>query len=81
MNGRIKELAEESKNYAMAQLDNTGELHRYYDIYFEKFAESIIQDCIQVIHKQERIPEGFLYAKDAHTHKLAIKQHFGIDNE
>jgi hypothetical protein len=31
------------------------------------------------MHEQERIPAGFLYAKSAETHKLAIQQHFGVD--
>jgi TRAP-type C4-dicarboxylate transport system substrate-binding protein len=44
-----------------------------------KFGKLIVQDCIQVIHQQERIPKGFLYAKGVHTHKLAIKEHFGIE--
>ena len=47
----------------------------------EMLAKIIIDECIQVVHNQERIPEGFFYAKPAHVHELAIKQHFGIDNE
>jgi hypothetical protein len=46
-----------------------------------RFGRLIVQNCIEVIHKQERIPEGFFYAKPAHIVELAIKQHFGIDNE
>ncbi len=46
-----------------------------------QFGRLIVQDCIQVVHQQERIPKEFLYAKPAHIHELAIKQHFGIDNE
>jgi hypothetical protein len=47
----------------------------------EMLAKMVIQECIQVVYKQERIPAGFFYAKPAHIHELAIKQHFGIDNE
>ena len=46
-----------------------------------RFGQLIVQDCIQIVHQQERIPKGYLYAKPAHIHELAIKQHFGIDNE
>jgi hypothetical protein len=45
MNERIKELANQSQKYAIEWLDETGELHNYYDVYFEKFAELIITDC------------------------------------
>ena len=45
------------------------------------FGQLVVQDCIHVVRQQERIPVGFFYAKPAHIHELAIKQHFGIDNE
>ena len=49
MNERIQELAEQAKQYAINQLDETGELHKYYDVYFKKFAELIVQECAQVL--------------------------------
>lgn len=39
----------------------------------------IIQECVTVMHEQERIPAGFFYAKPAHIHELAIQKHFGFD--
>ena len=45
----------------------------------QKFAELIIQECIEVIMQQETKPEGFLQSKPAHVHELAIRQHFGIE--
>ena len=33
----------------------------------EMLAEMIIQECIQVVHKQERIPEGF-FMPNLHTY-------------
>jgi hypothetical protein len=57
------------------------ELDEYAQKAVMRFGQLIVQDCIQVIHKQEQIPEGFFYAKTAHIHELEIKQHFGIDNE
>ena len=42
------------------------------------FAELIIQNCINIIHEQDRIPKEFFYPKSAHQHELAIKDYFGI---
>jgi hypothetical protein len=39
----------------------------------------IIQECVTVLHEQERIPTGFFYSKGANIHELAILQHFGVD--
>jgi len=47
MNERIKELALQAKEYAINRLDETGELHKYYDVYFEKFAELIVKECLE----------------------------------
>jgi hypothetical protein len=33
-----------------------------------QFGHLIVQDCIQVVHQQDRIPKEFLYAKPAHVH-------------
>jgi len=44
----------------------------------QKFAELIVKECIAVIHEQERIPEGFLYAKNAMILSYAIQNHFGV---
>lgn len=46
--------------------------------YNEIFGRLIIYECIKVIHKQERVPEGFFYAKSANIHELKIQQHFGV---
>ena len=43
------------------------------------FGRLIIDECVKVMHKQERIPAGFLYSKSAHIHELAIRQHFGVN--
>jgi hypothetical protein len=53
----------------------------FYDMFNQKFAELIIQECVKVMHTNERIPKEFFYPKSAQIHELAIKQHFGIDNE
>ena len=48
MNERIRELADSAKEYAITRLDDTGELHKYYDVYFEKFAELIVRECANI---------------------------------
>ena len=53
----------------------------FYDMFNQRFAELVIQECINVMHTNERLPEGFLYAKCASTHESTIKQHFGIQDE
>ena len=83
MNLRIQELAVEARQYAFGEVENSQDptewSTKYYNEMFEqKFAELIVRECVGVIHQQQRTPQGFFYAKDAHTHELAIKQHFGI---
>lgn len=39
----------------------------------------IINECVKVIHKQDRIPKEFFYPKGAHIHELAIRTHFGVE--
>lgn len=39
----------------------------------------VIAECVTVIYEQERLPAGFLYAKSADMHELAIKQRFGVE--
>lgn len=53
------------------------------DVWIENYnailGRLIIQQCVTVMHEQERIPVGFLYPKSAHVHALEIKKHFGVD--
>lgn len=47
----------------------------------KKFAELIVKECIGIIHQQERVPKEFFFAKSALQHELAIKEHFGVNND
>jgi hypothetical protein len=67
MNERIKELAIEAGFYANPDVEK-----------FDKFAELIMKECIQVAHAAERKPEGFLYAKGAYILETEIYNHFGV---
>ena len=78
MNSKIKALADQAGIRPEIVVKGTSTYLR--DIpELEKFAELIIQDCIDIIHKQERIPSTHFYAKGAYTHEFAIKAHFGIE--
>lgn len=76
MNERIEELARES-GYKHPAAVGTCEDYAYFD--YKKFAELIIEECIRLIHQQDRTPSGFLYPKGANTHEIAIKTHFGVE--
>jgi len=87
MNERIRELADEAKEYAINRLDETGELHKYYDVYFEKFAELIVRECIDKIETHQ-IPVGNSAAGEMACEwtyaalkeiRDEIKQHFGVE--
>lgn len=43
-----------------------------------QYTEMIIRECIGIIHEQERLPQGFLYPKNAVTLSYAIQNHFGV---
>jgi hypothetical protein len=71
MNERIQSLAEEAE-FAYKDLHLQKEN-------FQRFAELLIRECIEVIHQAERTPQGFLYAKGANTLEVEIYKHFGIE--
>lgn len=75
MNERTDTLWENSTG-ALMPSDGFQYMATNYEL--RKFAESIVQECINIIHQQDRIPKEFFYAKDAHTHEYAIKKHFGM---
>ena len=43
-----------------------------------RFGKAIIEECIQIIHEQERIPKESLYPKPAFMMELAIREHFDL---
>lgn len=38
----------------------------------------IIEECIEVIHKQDHFPPGYFYGKNARIYETALKIHFGL---
>lgn len=49
-----------------------------YDEQLQTFAKLIIDQCINIMHQQERIPAGFLYNKGANIHEHAIRDYFKL---
>jgi hypothetical protein len=78
MNERIKLLALQAKEYAINRLDETGELHKYYDVYFEKFAELIVGECVKVCADRGKHHNG-LYSAWANDCSERIGKHFGVE--
>ena len=82
MNDRIRELVTQAGITTNLDTDYfERDINQWVDYYSEKFAESIIRECIKVMHKNERLPKGFFYPKSASIHESSIKQHFGIQDE
>jgi hypothetical protein len=76
MSALIKRLAEQAKSEVpKGILAPDAWIEQYNQI----LGRLIILECVTVMREQERIPEGFFYAKGAHMHELAIKQHFGVE--
>lgn len=75
MTNRIQDLAAQAKSQVPVGLDVVMWIERYNQI----LARLIIDDCVKIMHEQERIPEGFLYPKGVHQHELSIRQHFGVE--
>jgi hypothetical protein len=84
MNERIRELAEQAHRSTADELAHLQRVHnRTYDlnesaaIYNEKFAELIVQECIDIIApytvRMSRPGEEYLHPI------LEIKQHFGVE--
>ena len=77
MSNRINELAEHCDFYVGNEHYNKSHEEKQV-LWTEKLAEMIIEECVDIMYKQERLPPGYFYSKPAHIHEYAIKEHFGI---
>ena len=75
MNQRIKELAEQARNYALDEkriyerMHNTEQcMEEYREVYNKKFAELIVKECADVAYCHQN---GFVVGS-------MIKAHFGV---
>ena len=75
MSKLIQILADKAKTQVPPGLDVAVWIEHYNEI----LGRLIIDECVNVMYEQERIPAGFFYAKGAHIHELAIREHFGVD--
>lgn len=74
MNERIRELAEQAKDHANTY-DDVG-TPIWFQMYNEKFAELIIQECLELARSYPGQNED--YAAGIDSVRDSIKQHFGI---
>jgi len=80
MNKRIKELMEQSQDWADAHAPYASEEHEYFA---EKFAELIVLECAKAIADDDLAKDcdTFLmdsYAKGMRYSVEVIKEHFGV---
>lgn len=75
MSELIQQLAKQAKTQVPTGVDVAVWIEHYNLI----LGRLIINECVKVIHEQERIPAGFFYAKGANIQELAIREHFGVD--
>jgi hypothetical protein len=75
MNERIRELAEQARNYALDEKRIYERVHNieqcmeeYREVYNEKFAELIVKECAEIAVREEGSWPG-----------QAILEHFGVE--
>jgi hypothetical protein len=94
MNERIRQLAEQARQYAFAKVENSQDptewSSKYYNEMFDdKFAELIVRECINQV-KEQYLPvmEDVAMMNDEHwkgykhcgvDSVVAIKEHFGVE--
>ena len=80
MNKRIRELAEKAELYARS--DNSSMLfENYQKRYKEKFAELIVQECLEVVERQfgGGDGDGVEWDRAVEFTYDEMKQHFGVE--
>ena len=81
MNKRIRELAEQAKDYARTQVAECKHYGYYmgqneYELQFEKkFAKLIVRECIEQIRSQS-MNSGDAWENGLHMAEYAIREHF-----
>jgi hypothetical protein len=75
MNERIREFEKQSG----IEIYGLGRDRAKWEHCLEKFAKMIIEDCIGIIHTNDRIPKEFFYPKGAEIHASTINRHFGVE--
>jgi hypothetical protein len=76
MNERIKRLAEQAGNHADTYDDANGPI--WFQMYNEKFAELIIQECAKSLWTEE-CHNSDLALEEFERNSAKIKEHFGVE--
>lgn len=82
MNEKIRELADQAKQYCFEQSQkrlDPEEYMPYSDMYDKKFAELIVAECVEIMNQTEQVPVGFTQIKSAAIHSTMLRRHFGIE--
>jgi len=78
MNERIKELAEQAKKHALDAMikiaDREQALKVYSESYDTKFAELIVQECVEIVEETR-----WMVPPSQEQIARSIKQHFGVE--
>jgi len=76
MNERIKQLAEQAKDHAdyYAMLSSEPEQ----EIFTEKFAELIVQECLGIVDNAERGGSNDIWDNAVKFIKRDLQEHFGV---
>jgi hypothetical protein len=86
MNERIQQLAEQARQYAEEKQNNPFRIYTL-DCFNEKFAQLIVQECIEKITTYDLVPGHSAKWEDIydiHTRLLQdlgeeLKEHFGVE--
>ena len=81
MRERVRELAEQAGIEFDDDFPLEPETIYYYKLSdFEKFAELIVQECCDLIMKnQYNMVPGFMERMSAYSEVCVLKEHFGVD--
>ena len=77
MNERIRELAEQADGVFIHKLLTGAKQYTFLEKDLEKFAELIVQECIQVGGPEDSYTDDWFKAKADSINK--IKEHFGVE--
>ena len=72
MNQRIRELAEQARQYANSMYPSGLDIPKWGPAYHEKFAELVVKECVQICE------QGTATQTTSSGAASMIKQHFGV---
>ena len=73
MNQRIRELAEQARQYANSMYPSGLDIPKWGPAYHEKFAELVVKECVQICE------QGTATQTTSSGAASMIKQHFGVE--